>query len=139
MNARASTTSTYTVELEERFYDIHIEPGCLDQLGGAMRSLFPDVNRCLAVSNDVVGPLYLERMVRSLAASGWDVSECILPDGEQHKNIASWSSILDALMQARLSRREPVVALGGGVVGDLTGFAAACYRRGVPYIQVPTT
>jgi len=129
----------YRVGLDNRSYDIHIEPGCLDGLGNAVRSLFPDAGRCLIVSNEVVAPLYLERARASLAASGWLTSECILCDGEKHKTLESWSRILDALMLARLSRGEPLIALGGGVVGDMTGFAAACYRRGIPYVQVPTT
>ena len=129
----------YHVDLGDRSYDIHIEPGCLDGLGNAMRSLFPVAGRCLIVSNEVVAPLYLERVQQSLQASGWDTTTCILDDGERNKTIASWNGILDALMLAKLSRGEPVVALGGGVVGDMTGFAAASYRRGIPYVQVPTT
>jgi 3-dehydroquinate synthase len=139
MNTGKAASHTYHIDLGTRSYDIHIEPDCMDCIGTAMRALFPAAERCLIVSNDVVAPLYLERVKQSLVTSGWQVSECILADGEQHKNIASWSAILDALMQARLSRNEPVLALGGGVVGDMAGFAAACYRRGVPYVQVPTT
>jgi len=129
----------YRVDLGARSYDIHIEAGCLDGIGTAVRALFPASEHCMVVSNDVVAPHYLERVKESLTASGWHSYECILPDGEKHKTIPKWSAILDALMQARLSRNEPVLALGGGVVGDMTGFAAACYRRGVPYVQVPTT
>jgi len=129
----------YRVDLGVRSYDIHIHPGCLDGLGVAMRDLFPSAGRCLVVSNDTVAPIYLERVQASLAASGWEVSDCILPDGERYKTSESWSAILDALMQARLSRGEPVIALGGGVIGDMTGFAASCYRRGIPYVQAPTT
>jgi len=131
--------NVYHVDLGDRSYDIHIQPGCLDALGSVMRGLFPAAGRCLIVSNDVVAPLYLERVERSLAASDWAFSSTILRDGEQHKTIDSWNGILDALMLARLSRIEPVFALGGGVVGDMTGFAASCYRRGIPYVQVPTT
>jgi len=133
------TSLSYRVELGSRSYEIHIQPGCLDALGHAMRRLFPSVSRCLIVSNDVVAPLYLERAEKALSAAGWSNRNCILKDGEKHKNIASWSAILDALMLSKLSRGEPVIALGGGVVGDMTGFAASCYRRGVPYVQVPTT
>jgi len=139
MTTKQSTMDIYRVDLGSRSYDIHIEPGCLDDIGAALESLFPVRGRCMVVSNDVVAPLYLERVRQSLAANGWQVSECILPDGEKYKTIASWSTILDALMQARLSRNEPVIALGGGVVGDMAGFAAACYLRGIPYVQVPTT
>jgi len=129
----------YRVGLGDRSYDIHIQPGMLDELGKAVRALFPHAGRCLIVSNEVVAPLYLERCEQSLTGSGFDCASCILTDGEQHKTLTSWNMILDALMQAKLSRGEPLIALGGGVVGDMTGFAAACYRRGIPYIQVPTT
>ncbi len=129
----------YRVSLDARSYDIHIQAGCLPHLGAAMRRLFPTAERCMVVSNTTVAPLYLDTVRDSLKASAWQVSEHILPDGEQFKNLNTWSGIMDALMDARLSRNEPIVALGGGVVGDMTGFAAACYRRGVPFVQVPTT
>jgi len=139
MTQHTSDSYTYHVDLGARSYDIHIEPGCMEGIGTAMRALFPTAGHCMVVSNDVVAPLYLERVKQNLMANDWHVSECILADGEQHKNITSWSAILDVMMQVRLSRNEPVLALGGGVVGDMAGFAAACYRRGVPYVQVPTT
>ena len=104
-----------------------------------MVDLFDTPSRCMIISNVTVAPLYMEQVRNSLEQRGWQVSECILPDGERYKTIDSFSRIMDALMHARLSRNEPVIALGGGVVGDMTGFAAACYRRGIPFIQVPTT
>ncbi|MDX8407781.1 MAG: 3-dehydroquinate synthase, partial [Mariprofundaceae bacterium] len=133
------TGSSYTVQLDVRSYDIHIEPGCLNELGGAVADVLGSASRCLIVSNETIAPLYMQTVRASLEAAGWQVSECILPDGERFKNLETWSLILDALMQARLSRNEPVIALGGGVVGDMTGFAGACYRRGIPFVQVPTT
>jgi len=139
MTGQATQPRIYHMELGERSYDIHIQPGCLDAIGAALSALLPEEKRCLVVSNDVVAPLYLARVRESLVGHGWRVHECILPDGERFKTLESWSGILDALMDARLTRREPVLALGGGVVGDMAGFAAACYRRGVPYVQVPTT
>jgi len=129
----------YRVELGVRSYDIHIEAGCLSALATAMRQLFPKASRCMIVSNEMVAPLYLEQVKAPLLASGWQLFECILPDGERYKNMESWSRVMDALMASKLSRNEPVIALGGGVIGDMTGFAAACYRRGVPFVQVPTT
>jgi 3-dehydroquinate synthase len=129
----------YRLDLGQRSYDIHIEAGCLGLFGGAMRRLFEGASRCLVVSNEVVAPLYLDSVRRSLADAGWQVTEHILPDGEKYKNMQQWGGIIDALMQAKLARNEPVVALGGGVVGDMVGFAAACYRRGIPFVQVPTT
>ncbi len=139
MSNRAAHAHVYHVDLGPRSYDIHIEPGCMGGLGRAMAAQFPGRGHCLVVSNDVVAPLYMDRVRQGLVQDGWRVSECILPDGERHKNVASWSVVLDALMAARLSRHEPLIALGGGVIGDTAGFAAACYRRGVPYVQVPTT
>ncbi|MDQ7011652.1 MAG: 3-dehydroquinate synthase family protein, partial [Mariprofundaceae bacterium] len=134
-----SALQNYRVELGPRSYDIHIEADCLDHLGEAMARLFIEPARCLLVSNEVVAPLYMNRVRGSLEKAGWQVAGCILPDGEVYKTMASWAMILDALMTARLSRHEPVIALGGGVVGDMAGFAAACYRRGIPFVQVPTT
>ncbi|MFQ5581194.1 MAG: 3-dehydroquinate synthase [Mariprofundaceae bacterium] len=134
-----SSMQNYRIDLGPRSYDIHIESGCLKDLGAVLSRLFAVSERCLIVSNDVVAPLYMDDVRASLEKAGWQVSECILPDGEEHKTMAAWGMILDALMQARLSRDEPVIALGGGVIGDMAGFAAACYRRGIPFVQVPTT
>lgn len=126
---------TITVELGERSYDIVIGSGLLGagfdlaaHLGG------PD---CLIVSNATVAPLYLDALRQKL--SSHNVSELILPDGESHKTLASASSVIDALVQAQAGRDTTVIALGGGVVGDIAGFAAASYMRGVDFIQVPTT
>jgi 3-dehydroquinate synthase len=130
---------TYRVKLGPRSYDIHIEPGCLGGLGKAMGDLFSSPAQCLVISNTTVAPLYLQKISESLLQAGWQVSDCILEDGECYKTMDSFALIMDALMQARLSRQEPIIALGGGVVGDMAGFAAACYRRGIPFIQVPTT
>ena len=134
-----ASEQTYRVELGPRSYNIHIEPGCLNGLGRVMGDLFSSPMRCLIITNTTVAPLYLQKVSDSLVQAGWQVSDCILEDGECYKTMDSFALILDALMQARLSRQEPVIALGGGVVGDMTGFAAACYRRGIPFIQVPTT
>ena len=91
------------------------------------------------VTNEVVAPLYLERLTRPLKKAGILVTEIILPDGESHKNWESLNVIYDRLLAERCDRSTPIIALGGGVVGDLAGFAAATYQRGVPFIQVPTT
>jgi len=139
MSEMNTNAQIYRVNLGTRSYDIHIEPGCLNGLGKAMGDLFDTPSRCMIISNVTITPLYMEQMRNALEQSGWQVSECILADGEQYKTMDSFSQIMDALMHARLSRHEPVIALGGGVVGDMAGFAAACYRRGIPFIQVPTT
>ncbi|MDQ6973892.1 MAG: 3-dehydroquinate synthase [Mariprofundaceae bacterium] len=129
----------YRVALDERSYDIHLQSGSLNKLGEAMRDLFPLAEHCMIISNTVVAPLYLNGVKQSLESSSWQVFEYIVEDGEHFKTVDTWSAIMDALMEARLSRNEPIVALGGGVVGDMAGFAAACYRRGIPFVQVPTT
>jgi 3-dehydroquinate synthase len=91
------------------------------------------------VSNPVVGRLYASGVLRSLRAAGLDASVIVLPDGERAKSLHSVSAILDALIKARFERGSALVALGGGVIGDLTGFAASIYMRGIPFVQVPTT
>ncbi len=134
-----SDLNTYHVDLGDRSYDIHIEFGCLASIGSVMTTLFDSPSRCMIITNETVAPLYLETVQTSLKTAAWQVHSCILPDGEKYKNCESWMKVMDALMASRLSRQEPIIALGGGVVGDMSGFAAACYRRGVPLIQVPTT
>ncbi|RMG93081.1 MAG: 3-dehydroquinate synthase [Zetaproteobacteria bacterium] len=129
----------YRVDLGDRAYDIHIEPGCLNQIGQALREAVPEAGRCLVVTNETIAPLYLDQVTASLEQTGWICFHCILPDGECFKTLDTWSKILDAMMDARLARNEPALALGGGVIGDMAGFAAACYRRGIPYVQIPTT
>jgi len=127
------------VPLGDRSYEIQIEPAGLTKLGQAMTRCFGRPKRALVVTNDVVGPLYLDAVMQSLRDAGWQAEACVLPDGEQEKTIARWAEVIDALMQMRLARDEVLVALGGGVIGDLAGFAAACYRRGIAFVQVPTS
>jgi 3-dehydroquinate synthase len=91
------------------------------------------------VTNPTVGRLYAPGVLRSLRASGWDATAIVLPEGEQAKSLRSVSVILDALVKTRFERGSVLVALGGGVIGDLTGFAASIYMRGIPFVQVPTT
>lgn len=126
------------VELGARSYPIHIGAGLLDQpglyaphLGGGATAV---------VTNAVVAPLYLDRVERALRAAGARaVTRIVVPDGEQAKGWQTLDAVFDALLAARCGRDSLVVALGGGVVGDLAGFAAAVYQRGVPFLQVPTT
>lgn len=139
MVAADSRQHIYRVQLGTRSYDIHIEPGCLGKIGEAITKLFGTPACCMVVSNTTVAPLYMGHVKGSLEQVGWHVSECILPDGECYKTVESFKLIMDELMGAKLSRNEPIIALGGGVVGDMAGFAAACYRRGIPFVQVPTT
>lgn len=126
---------TLKVDLGERSYPIYIGEGLLDQ----PELLAPHIagRQVAIVSNETVAPLYLERLSKTLGA--YSVLPVILPDGEAHKNWETLQLIFDGLLRARHDRRTTVVALGGGVIGDMAGFAAACYQRGVDFIQVPTT
>ncbi|PVZ43059.1 3-dehydroquinate synthase [Pseudomonas sp. CC120222-01a] len=126
---------TLKVDLGERSYPIYIGEGLLDQA----ELLAPHIRgrQVAIVSNETVAPLYLERLSKTLGA--YSVVSVILPDGEAHKNWQTLQLIFDGLLTARHDRRTTVVALGGGVIGDMAGFAAACYQRGVDFIQVPTT
>jgi 3-dehydroquinate synthase len=125
---------TLNVSLAQRTYPILIGPGLLGQMPA-----LPGVTRVAIVTNEVVAPLYLERLRVAFENVGVEVTAVTLPDGETYKNWESLSTIHDRLLETRCDRATPVVALGGGVVGDLAGFAAATYQRGVPFIQVPTT
>jgi len=124
-----------TVELGERSYPILIGPGLLGQQG--LLAPYVKGGRALVVSNEVVAPLHLEKLEQSL--SGIDFDVLVLPDGEQTKNLDTLNQVFDRLLRDRHERSTTLIALGGGVTGDLTGFAAACYQRGVNFIQVPTT
>jgi 3-dehydroquinate synthase len=126
------------VGLGERSYPICIGAGILGGLGERLAELGGG-QRSAVVTNPVVGKLYREPVVRSLRGAGFDPSVVEVPDGEEHKNLAWLTFLYDRFLDARLDRQSPIVALGGGVVGDLSGFAAATFLRGVPYVQVPTT
>ena len=128
---------TLTVLLGERAYPIHVGQGVLER--GEL--LLPHLRqpKVAIVTNATVAPLYLRQFADSLSTAGVDVAEIILPDGEQYKNWQTLNTIFDVLLERRCERSTTLIALGGGVVGDMTGFAAACYQRGMPFIQVPTT
>jgi 3-dehydroquinate synthase len=126
---------TLEVDLGDRSYPIHIGTGLLDNPD----LITPHIHgkQVLIVTNETVGPLYLAR-VQSICA-GYQCDVVILPDGESFKTLGSVNRIFDALLKARHNRTTTLIALGGGVVGDITGFAAASYQRGVNFIQIPTT
>ena len=126
---------TLQVALDDRSYPIYIGHGLLHKAD--LLSPFIAGRQVMVVSNETIAPLYLARVLETLAA--YQCATVILPDGEEHKHLATVERIFDALLQARFARDATLVALGGGVVGDMTGFAAACYQRGVPFIQLPTT
>ncbi|MFZ0257678.1 MAG: 3-dehydroquinate synthase [Gammaproteobacteria bacterium] len=123
------------VELGERSYPIHIGSGLLRQ-AGLLAPYLVD-RRVLVVTNESLAPLYLEQALAILQEGSPQV--LILPDGEEYKTLQVAAQIFDALLKSRFGRDSVLVALGGGVIGDITGFAAACYQRGVPYVQIPTT
>jgi 3-dehydroquinate synthase len=126
---------TLDLDLGERSYSIFIGPGLLARTELFDAGLAGD--QVMVVSNETVAPLYLHSVQQSLRDR--EVQSVILPDGEQFKTLEEVSGIFDALVRARFARDCTVVAVGGGVVGDMAGFAAACYQRGVAHIQVPTT
>jgi len=126
---------TLNVDLGERAYPIYIGPGLLADAEIYRRHL--GARQVMVVTNETVAPLYLDHVLKAL--SGFQVREVILPDGEQYKTLEVLNRVFDALLTHRYDRRCCLLALGGGVVGDMTGFAAACYQRGVSFVQAPTT
>ena len=126
---------TLTVDLADRSYPIYIGSSLL--YDASFYKPHIRGKRVCIVSNSNVAPLYLEKLKNAL--SEYQIDEVILPDGEQYKNLDTLNQIFTTLLEKRHNRQTTLVALGGGVVGDMTGFAAACYQRGVNFIQVPTT
>ena len=128
---------TLKVELAGRSYAIHIGRNLI----GDASLILPHLKRkhVAVVTNTTVAPLYLEQLTISLQAAGVSLLPIILPDGEAYKNTQTLNTIYDALLQNRCERSTTLIALGGGVIGDLTGYAAATFLRGVPFIQIPTT
>ncbi|KMQ80821.1 3-dehydroquinate synthase [Candidatus Burkholderia pumila] len=132
-----SAMITVNVELGERAYPIHIGAGLI----GRTELFAPHIKGASVaiVTNSTVGPLYGDTLRVALEPLGKKVTTVVLPDGEAHKNWETLNQIFDLLLTERADRKTTLISLGGGVVGDMMGFAAACYMRGVPFIQVPTT
>jgi len=128
---------TLNVALAERSYQIHIGTGLLKQSDLIQQHLIH--KQVAIVTNTTVAPLYLKQVAQPLRDSGFNVIEIILPDGETYRNTKTLNIIYDNLINARCERNTTMIALGGGVIGGLTGYAAATYLRGVPFIQIPTT
>ncbi len=128
---------TLTVDLGDRSYPIHIGSGLL----GQPELILPHLpqKRVVVVTNTIVAPLYLAQLKATLEATGVAVAQVVLPDGEIYKNWETLNLIFEALLTQHAERKTTLIALGGGVIGDMTGFAAASYQRGVPFIQIPTT
>ncbi|MFW5954035.1 MAG: 3-dehydroquinate synthase [Guyparkeria sp.] len=133
---RTEQPTQVNVDLGERSYPIFIDAGLIDS--DTLAPFIPS-GRAVIVSNTTVAPLYAARLTSALEAAGKQVDLLALPDGEQYKNLETLEQIYDFLMEKQVDRKTTLIALGGGVIGDITGFAAASFQRGVPFIQVPTT
>ena len=136
-DGRPISVRTLTVGLGERTYPIHIGEGLLVRTDLLLPHL--SQRKVSVVTNTTVAALYLERFSVALGSAGLEIVSIVVPDGERHKTWLTLNTIFDALLSNRCERKSAIIALGGGVVGDLAGFAAASYQRGVPFIQVPTT
>lgn len=131
--------ATVRVNLGDRSYDIEIGSGILDSLGPLLKKAVPRATRALVIGDANTGPLYGDSAVSSLREAGIAASMVTVPAGEQSKSLQTAGQLYDDCLNAGLERSSAIVALGGGVVGDLAGFVAATYLRGLPYVQVPTT
>lgn len=129
---------TITVEASKK-YDVIVGRGLLDEAGERIRALLPKAERAAVISDDNVAPLYLERVLEKLKSAGFETLSFVFPHGERSKNGENYLEILNFLAAGQITRSDIVIALGGGVVGDITGFAAATYLRGVSYVQLPTS
>jgi 3-dehydroquinate synthase len=133
----AKVSDVVNVDLGDRSYPILIGQDLLTS--PEKFKLHVTSKKALIVTNTLVGPLYADKVRLSLEASGVEVSQVTLPDGEEFKNMDVLMTIIDAAMAAKLDRKSTMIALGGGVVGDMCGFAAAIYQRGIRFLQIPTT
>jgi 3-dehydroquinate synthase len=133
------TASHVQVDLGERSYGIYIGEGLLSRAGALMGGRLHAGQRVMVVTDSRVGPLYLDELEISLQEAGCRVASCVVPEGEASKCVEQLSRIWSAAVDARLDRSSMIIALGGGVVGDLAGFAAASFLRGIDFIQIPTS
>lgn len=129
---------TITVEASKK-YDVIVGQGLLDMAGEYIRSVVPKAARAAVISDDNVAPLYLERVIRSLENAGFEAVSFVFPHGESSKNGETYLQILNFMAAGQITRSDVAIALGGGVVGDITGFAAATFLRGISYVQLPTS
>jgi 3-dehydroquinate synthase len=127
--------STLTVKLGERSYPIFIQANLLKQ--SKLIAPYLKTNKAVIITNELVKPLFAQGILDSLA--DFEVEVITLPDGEQHKNLQSFEAVITRLLKMSAARDTTLIALGGGVIGDLTGFVAASFQRGMPFIQIPTT
>lgn len=138
LDTQNSKLATIKVNLGERSYPIYFGSAILKDFGKTYKSFFKSKN-VIVVTNPTVGRLYSKVINDSLQKEGFEVNRIDVPDGEEYKTLAWASKLFDKLIALKADRQTPLIALGGGVIGDLTGFVAATYLRGVPFVQVPTT
>ena len=129
---------TLRVNIPEKEYDIKIEKGLLDSCGALISEISPCC-RVAVITDSTVGPLYSKRVISSLKNAGFDPFLVTVPAGESSKSISCLEFLYDELLKNQMTRSDRIVALGGGVIGDLTGFCAATLLRGIPFVQIPTT
>lgn len=132
-----NSVTTLNVALDDRSYPIHIGPGILGR--GELIARHLPQRKAVIITNTVVAPLYLDILKAGLSAQQIAVDTIVLPDGEEHKSWQTLNQVFDALLVRRAERKTTLIALGGGVIGDLVGFAAAVFQRGAPFVQIPTT
>ncbi len=126
------------VNLDKNSYDINIEKGCLCRCGNLIKSVIPG-GRCVLITDSNVDKLYSDTVIHSLSDNGFETVKFVFPAGEESKNLKTLSDIYDFMAENKINRGDFLVALGGGVCGDISGFAAATYMRGIKYIQIPTS
>ena len=131
-------TETVTVDLEDRSYRIHIASGNLGAIGSRLLELYGPMS-CAVITDENVAEPYAQNVIDSLEETGFDVCKVVIPAGEEQKTLQTAERLYGRFLDAGLDRSSIAIAVGGGVVGDITGFVAATYMRGIPYVQVPTT
>ena len=120
-------------------YTVFVGEGIREQAGRIIKDTLPAAVRAAVISDSNVAPIYLEQAQSTIEQAGLSVCSIVIPGGEASKNLSVYSEVLSFLADNRLTRSDVIVALGGGVVGDLAGFAAATFVRGIPYVQIPTS
>src|SRR5262245_60350112 len=130
--------TTIQVALEARSYSIMVQNGVIAQTGPLLKSIHP-IQNTIVISSKTILSLHGERLLRSLRRGGFQVGTIVVREGERYKTLATVEKIYRALSRLRANRKTLLIAFGGGVIGDVAGFAAASYLRGLPYVQIPTT
>jgi shikimate kinase/3-dehydroquinate synthase len=127
-----------SLALSQGSYDVVVGSGLLARAGAMMAPVLPQ-KRCVIITDDIVAPLHLPALQQGLSATGFDHTTIVVPAGERSKSLEQYTALVDRLLEMRVERRTTIVALGGGVIGDLAGFVAATLLRGMPFVQIPTT